>query len=361
MLQNCNSIFFIGIGGISMSSLAQLSAKAGYRVGGSDRGKSQLTQSLERQGIEVFLGHSAEHIDGYDAVVYTVAISQDNPEYLAAKAAGKPLISRADYMGYLMMDYSTRIGIAGAHGKSTCTAMAAAIFLEARDATILCGAELPGLSHSSCRIGRENETIVFEACEYMDSFLDFNPTLAVILNIRMDHLDYFHDIEQMRASFLNFVRRTGKNGTVLYNLDDEESEITMADYEGNKVTYGIRYDADFNAQNIRFENDCSVFDLYRGEEYLCHILLPVCGKHNVYDALAAAGAAILSGIDPQCVAHGLADFEGAKRRMEYKGKHNGAMIYDDYGHHPDEIRATLAGAKQMGYRSRPWNPDTLPA
>lgn len=350
MLQNCNSIFFIGIGGISMSSLAQLSAKAGYRVGGSDRGKSRLTEALERQGIEVFLGHSAEHIENYDAIVYTVAIGQDNPEYVEAQRLGKPVFSRADYLGYLMMDYHTRIGIAGAHGKSTCTAMAAAIFLEAGDATVLCGAELPGLSHSSCRIGRENETIVFEACEYMDSFLDFNPTLAVILNVAMDHVDYFHNIEQMRDSFLSFARRTGKDGTVLYNLDDAESERALEDFEGNKVTYGFRYDADFNAQNIRFENDSSVFDLYRGDEYLCHILLPVCGKHNLYDALAAAGAAILSGIDPQCVAHGLADFQGAKRRMERKGKLNGAVVYDDYGHHPDEIRATLAGAKQMGYR-----------
>lgn len=350
MLKDCHSIFFIGIGGISMSALAQLSARAGYRVGGSDRGKSRLTEALERQGIEVCLGHAAEHVEGYDAVVYTVAIGSDNPEYVAAMEKGLPLISRADYLGYLMMDYRVRVGISGMHGKSTCTAMCASIFLEAGDATVLCGAELDSLSHSSCRIGRENEQIVFEACEYMDSFLDFNPTLAIVLNIGMDHVDYFHSMEQIRASFLHFAERTGESGIVLYNLDDPDCEQAFADYHGHKVTFGLRYDAEFNAQNIRFENDCSVFDLYRGEDYLCHILLPVCGKHNIYNALAAASAAVLSGIEAQHISHGLADFHGAKRRMEFKGKRNGAMIYDDYGHHPDEIKATLAGAKQMGYR-----------
>ncbi len=350
LLRGCDSIFFIGIGGISMSSLAQLSAKAGYRVGGSDRTRSALTDALERQGIEIFTGHDAEHIENYGAVIYTVAIGQDNPEYLAAKERGLPLISRADYLGYLMMDYRRRVGISGMHGKSTCTAMCASIFLEAGDATVLCGAEIDTNTHSSCRIGRENEQLVFEACEYMDSFLDFNPTLAVILNIGMDHVDYFHSIEQIRESFLHYAERTASAGAVLYNLDDPECERAMEHFEGEKVTFGIRHDAEFTAQNVRFENDCSVFDLYRGEDYLCHILLPVCGKHNIYNALAAASAAILCGIDPQHVAHGLADFHGAKRRMEFKGKRNGAVIYDDYGHHPDEIKATLSAARQMGYR-----------
>ncbi len=349
MLQNCQSIFFIGIGGISMSALAQLSARAGYRVGGSDRGSSTLIEALKRQDITVYQGHDASHVDGYDAVVYTVAIGADNPEYLAACDAGLPLISRADYLGYLMMRYSTRVGVSGMHGKSTCTAMCASVFMEAGDPTVLCGAELPGLNHSSCYIGEEREQVVFEACEYMDSFLDFNPTLAVILNIGLDHVDYFHSMDQIRTSFLRFAQRTGENGVVLYNLDDEECERALAEFDGRKVSFGLRYDAEFNAQNIRFEGDVSTFDCYHGEEFLCHILLPACGKHNIYNALAAAGAAALCGISPQAIANGLGDFHGAKRRMERKGVCNGAVIYDDYGHHPDEIRATLAGAKQLGY------------
>ena len=181
MLKDCHSIFFIGIGGISMSALAQISLSLGYEVGGSDRSENAQTAHLLEMGIPVFSSHAATNIEDYDAVVYTVAIGADNPEYLAAKAAGKPLLSRADYLGYLMVSYRYRIGVAGMHGKSSCTAMCAQIFLSDTDATVLCGAELPLLQNSTCCIGKEQEHFVFEACEYMDSFLDFTPTLAGIL------------------------------------------------------------------------------------------------------------------------------------------------------------------------------------
>ena len=215
MLKNCRSIFFIGIGGISMSSLAQISRSLGYTVGGSDRSENLQTAQLKEMGIPVFGSHNAENIACYDAVVYTVAIGADNPEYLAAQAAGKPLLSRADYLGYLMVSYRHRIGVAGMHGKSSCTAMCAQIFLSVTDATVLCGAELPLLGDSTCCIGNEQEHFVFEACEYMNSFLHFNPTLAVILNMGMDHPDYFKSLEQVRESFLAYARRTGEEGTVL--------------------------------------------------------------------------------------------------------------------------------------------------
>ena len=350
MLKDCHSIFFIGIGGISMSSLAQISLSLGYRVGGSDRSENVQTAQLKAKGIPVFPSHDAKNIEDYDAVVYTVAIGADNPEYLAAKTAGKPLLSRADYLGYLMVSYHHRIGVAGMHGKSSCTAMCAQIFLAATDATVLCGAELPLLSGSTCCIGSEQEHFVFEACEYMDSFLDFNPTLAVILNMGMDHPDYFKSLEQVRASFLNYARRTGKDGTVLYNADDAESVLALQEFEGSHVTFGIEKTADYTARNIHHENGITHFEFWSGEECLCNIHLSVFGKHNVYNALAAAAAASICGISPDLIEKSLADFVGTNRRMERKGILNGAVVYDDYGHHPVEINATLSGAKEMGYR-----------
>ena len=347
-LENCKSVYFIGIGGISMSALARMSVLAGFRAGGSDRSDSALIRALKRDGIEVFGEHDAKHIEGYDAVVYTVAIGEDNPEYQAAKRKGLPLFSRSDYLNYLMTGYPIRVGIAGMHGKSTCTAMSSRIFAAQGDPTVLCGAVLPEVQ-SVCRIGQKDQPFVFEACEYMDSFLDFSPTLAVVLNVRMDHVDYFHSMEQIRASFLAYARRTGEQGTVLYNADDIESVRALEPFEGKKVTFGITSKADFCARDICSDRNGTSFVLYQGEQPLGKISLQVYGEHMVYNALAAAGAAILSGISISTIQKGLAAFVGAGRRMERKGKVGGAVVYDDYGHHPDEIAATLAGAKKMGF------------
>lgn len=350
MMQNCKSIFFIGIGGVSMSALAELSLRAGLRVGGSDNTATSVTQSLKQQGATVFFGHHAEQIDGYDAVVYTVAIHPQNPEYLAAKQAKKPLFSRADYLGYLMTAFRTRIGFAGMHGKTTATAMCTDIFLAAADPTVFCGAALPALNHRTCRIGAAREHFVFEACEYMDSFLDFYPTLAVVLNIRMDHVDYFHSMEQIRSSFLRYAEQVGKDGALLMNADDPECIAAFAQFEGQKYGFGIEKSADFMAKNLQFEGETAIFDLCHGDKILCRVSLPTIGLHNVYNALAAASAAYLSGISPDAIASGLGAFHGADRRMQYKGRMDcGALVYDDYAHHPDEIRATLAGARKMGF------------
>lgn len=349
MLKDCHSIFFIGIGGISMSALAQLSLSLGYTVGGSDRCENAQTEQLKQMGVPVFPSHNAANTANYDAVVYTVAIGSDNPEYLAAQAAGKPLLSRADYLGYLMVSYRHRIGIAGMHGKSTCTAMCAQIFLSATDPTVLCGAELPALQGSTCCIGEEREHFVFEACEYMDSFLDFNPTLAVVLNAGMDHPDYFQSMEQIRASFLSYARRTLGGGTALYNADDAQSVLALQAFEGHHVTFGIQKPADYSARSICLREGVTVFDFCKNGEPLCKIELHAFGTHNVYNALAAAAAAHLCGIPAEKIAQSLAEFVGAKRRMEQKGYLNGAVVYDDYGHHPVEIAATLSGAREMGY------------
>jgi UDP-N-acetylmuramate--alanine ligase len=236
------------------------------------------------------------------------------------------------------------------HGKSTCTAMCAQILLAASDPTVLCGAQLPALGDSPCRIGNAREHFLFEACEYMDSFLDFNPTLAVILNVTMDHVDYFHSMGQIRESFLKFANLTN-GGRVLYNADDLETRRALEHFEGEKRGFALDAEAEFTARAIEQQNGALSFDFCRNGEVLCRISMRASGRHNVYNALAAASACLLCGISPERIAKGLGDYQGAHRRMEMRGKlPSGAVVFDDYGHHPDEIRATLEGAKTMGYQ-----------
>ena len=346
MLENCNSIYFIGIGGINMSSLAHISRLRGYRVGGSDREKTNLTERLKAEGIEIYYGHEAENVESYDAVVYTVAISPDNPEYVCAQEKGIPCISRADYLGYLMLGYENRVGVSGMHGKSTCTSMCATVFMEADgDPTVLSGAELDAMG-GAYRIGH-SESFIFEACEYMDSFLDFNPSMAIILNIELDHVDYFENIEQVCDSYTKFAAITGSNGRVIANIDNEYIPQVLEGYEGEVVSFGVMTkSADYTAINIRYPNGCAEFDVMHKGEYVAHVKLSVTGEHNVYNALAAFVAGHISGLDPEKIVCGLYKFGGAKRRMEFKGTVNGALVYDDYGHHPTEVATTLDGVKK---------------
>ncbi len=340
------SIYFIGIGGINMSSLALITQKRGYRTGGSDRTLTALTQKLCDAGIEIFSSHNEQNISTYDAVVYTVAISPDNPEYTEAKRRGIPCISRADYLGYVMTGYCRRIGISGMHGKSTCTSMCAETFIRAKvDPTVVSGAEL-ALMDGAYRIGND-ENFIFEACEYMDSFLDFNPTVAVILNIEMDHVDYFHSIEQVRRSFASFASLTGKEGYAVYNADDENVLKALCDYEGNRLSFGIESGCDVRAVNIEKKNGRFCFDVLLRGEFFCRAELSVSGYHNVYNALACAAVSYIAGLSPEDIQRGLHSFGGAARRMDLKGKVNGADVYDDYGHHPTEVKTTLLGAKSL--------------
>ena len=261
MLENCNSIYFIGIGGINMSSLAHISRLRGYRVGGSDREKTNLTERLKAEGIEIYYGHEAQNVESYDVVVYTVAISPDNPEYVCAQERGIPCISRADYLGYLMLGYENRVGVSGMHGKSTCTSMCATVFMEADgDPTVLSGAELDAMG-GAYRIGH-SENFIFEACEYMDSFLDFNPSMAIILNIELDHVDYFENIEQVCDSYTKFAAITGQNGRVIANIDNEYIPQVLEGYKGEVVSFGVMTkSADYTAINIRYPRGCAEFDV----------------------------------------------------------------------------------------------------
>lgn len=350
LLRNCRTVFFIGIGGVSMCSLAEITLCDGMRVCGSDRTDSERLQRLRALGARIDIGHCAEHIEGADAVVYTVAIGEENPEYQAARRAGKPLISRADYLGYLMMRYPVRIGIAGMNGKSTTTAMCAQLLMQSGDPTVFCGAESASFGGASCHIGKARDQLVFEACEYKDSFLDFHPTLAVLLNIEMDHVDYFHSMEQIRGSFLRYAERTLPGGTVLVNADDSELMCAIERYGGRTVTFGIRNPGDFQASELRTEQGCRSFCFCYQGEAVCRIRLRQPGEFQVINALAAAGAAYLCGVKPEHIAAGLSGFTGIRRRMEYRGRLGGAAVYDDYAHHPSAIEATLAGAREMGFR-----------
>ncbi len=347
MLNDCKSIYFIGIGGINMSSLAHLSFVRGYKVGGSDRTESELTRRLEDCGIEINYCHKAENIDNYDAAVYTVAISPDNEEYVRAMERGIPCISRADYLGYIMTGFGRRIGVSGMHGKSTCTSMCALTFMLAgADPTVLSGAELCEMD-GAYRIGK-SENFIFEACEYMDSFLDFNPNIAVILNIEMDHVDYFKSIEHIRSSYGKYADIAGKDGIAVINCDDDDVLLATRNFEGKRISFGINNEnADLRAVNISADRGRYSFDILKGGKLLCPVSMAVTGYHNIYNALATAAVAVASGLSADDIKRGLEAFRGAKRRMEYKGKLSGADVYDDYGHHPTEVKTTLEGAKKF--------------
>ncbi len=346
------TIFFLGAGGIMMSSLALLTAKAGYTVKGSDRSRSQLTEKLEKAGITLYDHHAAENLgDLCGALVYTVAVSADNPEYARAQREGIPCISRADYLGYLMTAYACRIGVAGMHGKSSCTSMCAQILLDAAESghkaspTIVSGATY-GPMEGAYYLG-EKEHFLFEACEYMDSFLDFNPTIAVLLNAEMEHVDYFKSIEQIRESFRRYASLVGERGTVIYNADDENICLSVKPVQAHHVSFGVTSDADFRAEHIALDCYPIEYDVTYQGTFFAHVVIPALGLHSVYNSLAAVAAAVTAGIDKEDILRGLVNFKGAGRRMEYKGDLGGAAVFDDYGHHPTEVGATLKGARTI--------------
>ena len=267
MLKSSKSIFFCGIGGIHMSSLAHIASILGYSVSGSDRTKTPLTERLEKEGIKISYCHAAENVAKADMLVYTVAISPDNPEYTEAKKRGIPAVSRADFLGYIMSSYKNRIGISGAHGKSTCVSMAAHIFDKAgMDATVVSGAEYAGMG-GAYRIGGK-ENFVFESCEYMDNFLSFYPSIAVILNIEFDHGDYFADLEAVKSSFRSYAQLSlSAGGRVLANGDDA---VTKSALDGLPVTtFGKGEGCDYRAVDITVENGRPSFTIVcpDGERY----------------------------------------------------------------------------------------------
>ncbi len=363
---HCRSVFFIGVGGVMMSSLALLTARRGLSVAGSDRARTTVTESLEAEGITLFYAHNAANLPtDCGLAVYTVAISPDNPEYTAARARGIPCVSRADYLGALMTGYTRRVGVAGMHGKSTCTSMCAQILLDAADRdpavdpTVISGASYAPMG-GAYRLGHSREHFLFEACEYMDSFLDFNPTVAVLLGAELEHVDYFKDMEQIRESFARFASLTGKGGVTVVNADDPDildsaHRAYARGGTGRLVTFSAAGDAtaDAYARDIRTEAGLPVFALWLHGAPLGTVSLAVPGAHQVINALAAAAAMDACGIPAEDILSGLARYIGAGRRMELRGRVCGAPVYDDYGHHPTEVRATLMGARDLCRAAHP--------
>ncbi len=347
IMQKSQNIHFLGIGGISMSSLAVITRARGYNVSGSDRVKSRMTERIENAGIKVFYSNSKENVENADVIVYTAAAHDDNPEIIRGKERRIPLISRGEYLGYLMSGYKCRIGVSGTHGKSTVTSMLTEIYLAAAlDPTVVNGAELESIG-GAYRAGSE-DYFIFEACEYCDSFLSFFPTAAVVTNLEYDHADYFKDMDQLRDSFGKYI---GIADTAVLNADDEEAAALAKAYNGKTVTFSLCGNGDYNADNLKYDRGSGRFDITRNGKTLIDVRLSVPGVHNVYNAMAAAATALENGASPDAVKAGLEKFGGAKRRFEYKGKtEKGAEVYIDYAHHPSELKVTLSAVKAFGKR-----------
>lgn len=336
-------VHLIGIGGVSMRPLGLVLQGMGMLVTGSDMNSSVSTDELIAKGISVAIGHRAENIEGAACVIRTAAVHNDNPEIAAARSRGVPVFERAQAWGVIMQAYKNAVCISGTHGKTTTTAMVTHILMEAGvDPTVMIGGFLPllGAGH---RVGN-GDTIVMESCEYCDSFLNFYPTIAVILNVEADHLDYFKDLADVQKSFRQFAALATQG--VLVNGDDPHA---VACVEGMEyLTFGLSEENTVTMQNA--SSDWRHFDVYCAGAHYCRVDLAVPGKHNALNALAAAGAAWMLGVDGDAVSKGLASFGGAERRLQFKGKYNGADVYDDYAHHPDELCATLEAVRTMGYQ-----------
>ena len=327
-------VHLVGIGGVSMRPLGLVLKGMGMEVTGSDMSASMSTAELIEQGIHVEIGHRAENIEGADCIIRTAAAHNDNPEIAAARAVGIPVFERAQAWGEIMKAYKNAVCISGTHGKTTTTSMMTHILMAAElDPTVMIGGYLP-LLHAGHRVGH-GDTILLESCEYCDSFLNFFPTVAVVLNVEADHLDYFKDLEDVQKSFHKFAELA--TACVIANGDDEHTVQAM---EGiDYISFGLK-----DTNRIHSANMCPDwrhFDVICDGEFYCHLDMGVLGKHNALNALAAAGAAWMMGIPGEAVSTGLESFHGAGRRMEFKGQWGGADIYDDYAHHPDELAATI--------------------
>ncbi|MBE6847741.1 MAG: UDP-N-acetylmuramate--L-alanine ligase [Ruminococcus sp.] len=341
-------IHMIGIGGSGMYPLAQVLHAKGYRLSGSDNNETDTLAAVRAMGIPVVLGQKAENIEGAELVVYSAAISPQNPERAAAEAAGVPMMERSELLGIVSAWYRDAVCIAGTHGKTTTTSMLAQILFTAGiDLSAVIGGKLPCLGGSG-RAG-SSEVFVCEACEYVDTFLKLEPDMAVILNIDEDHMEYFKTLENLKASFIRFAQKSSR--TVLYNGDDPNTCDAMRQVSGKEmITYGTAEGCDWRAADIvHTENQQTLFTVFHGEEKLGTLTLQVPGAHNVLNALCAAAAAHMLGLDFAQVQAGLLAFHGAKRRFEIVAETNGITVADDYAHHPAEIAATLQAAKAMPF------------
>lgn len=343
-------VHLAGIGGVSMCPLAEVLHGMGLIVQGSDMNESATVEHLRSQGIEVHVGHSAENLGSCDLVIRTAAIHNDNPEIAGAITRGIPVYERAQAWGAIMRQYRNALCIAGTHGKTTTTSMATHVFMAAQtDPTVMIGGTLP-LLHSGYRVG-QGETIILESCEYCNSFLSFFPTVAVILNVEADHLDFFKDLEDVEHSFRQFAQLVPEDGFVIVNGDDKNAMTSVQGIAHPVLTFALHnQDCDCVAKNVTYHEGYPSFDVVIHGETYAHVDLIVPGDHNILNALATAASAYVLGIKGEAVSRGLGEFHGAGRRLEFKGQFNGADVYDDYAHHPSELNALLTTARTRPYK-----------
>lgn len=345
-------IYFIGIGGISMSGLAEVLLERGFSVSGSDWNHSSLTESLEHHGARIYYGpQKAEHLTpDIDLVVYTAAVHADNPEYARALELSIPSLTRAQLLGQIMKNYPIPIAISGTHGKTTTTSMISEILLAAdTDPTLSIGGILKSI-HGNIRVGR-GEHFVTEACEYTNSFLSFFPKIGIILNVEEDHLDFFKDIHDIRNSFHNFASLLPADGTLIINGDIPELSAITTGLTCRIITYGENSSYDYSPCDVSYnEKGYASFTLIGPGNTKERFTLSVPGRHNVLNALSAIALADLLSLERSVVKKALSDFQGTDRRFEYKGLYQGISIIDDYAHHPTEITATLQAATNYPHK-----------
>ena len=344
-------VHFIGIGGISMSGLAEILHERGFKISGSDMKASPLTEHLQSLGISVALPQSRENIaQGIELCVYTAAISEENPELLEAKRQNVPMMTRAELLGRIMKNYKEAINVSGTHGKTTTTSMIGEILMEAQmDPTITVGGMMKDIG-GNLRVGK-SDVFLAEACEYTNSFLSFFPTIEVVLNIEEDHLDFFKDINDIRASFRKFIEKLPENGILIFNKDIPHEEYFLQNLPGRKIITFGHNDADYTANFISYDHYARpTYTLFEKGEDRGKVTLGVTGEHNIYNSLSAIAVARAIGIPFDTIKKGLLEFSGTDRRFQLKGKVNGFTIIDDYAHHPQEIAATIATAKKYPHK-----------
>ena len=342
-------VHLAGIGGVSMCPLAEVLQGMGLHVQGSDMNDSATVEHPRSLGIPVAVGHNAENLGECDLVIRSAAIHDNNPEIAGAIARHIPVYERAQAWGAIMRRYPNALCVSGTHGKTTTSSMCAHIFMAAeKDPTVMIGGTLP-LFHSGYHVGH-GDTIILESCEYCNSFLCFFPTVAVILNVEADHLDFFKDLDDIKHSFRQFAELVPPTGHVIACADNAGAMDAVANLSRPVFTYGLDRDADCTAAILKDTEGTPSFDIVIHGEAYAHVRLHVYGRHNVLNALAAASAAYVLGVPGEAVERGLDAFSGASRRFEHKGTYHGAEIYDDYAHHPDELHALLTTAKALGYQ-----------
>ncbi len=345
MYRKIRRIHFVGIGGIGMSGIAEVLLNLGYEISGSDLVSTEITQRLDDMGAAIHRGHEASHIGNADVVVTSTAVRPDNPEVLSAQRRNIPVIPRAEMLAELLkMKFS--IAVSGSHGKTTTTSIVATLLAHGGlDPTMVIGGKLASIG-SNARLG-DGEVIVAEADESDGSFLKLSPCLAVITNIDREHLDYYRDLEEIREAFLRFANIVPFYGSTILCLDDEHTREILPRIKRKIVTYGLAAQADYRAEEIIFSGSASRFSLFYRETLLGTVKLNVPGLFNVYNALAATAVAREMDLTFPVIREGLQHFTGVQRRLEVRGEAQGVTVVDDYGHHPTEIRATLAAAKQV--------------